>query len=236
MGRRAKYNTLVARQEAKQAQAKSYRESAKGKETKSRSNRRQYAHQSALTRAAHELLTTLPHAFIIPRAQRMRAQSHMRASFTVLDEGPLLGLWTPPYHFEPPGALEGRAIDIRDAWNDRAATLRSFQYGQIIDAGWTRAARWKSLAETEAVLCAEVEGELTARINAWTALNEAGNGDDEDARQLALDWGARIVTQLAEEWECRTKGVDMYADAHRDGRLPWQRMIKDMMTLYANEN
>ncbi|KAI0712133.1 hypothetical protein C8Q76DRAFT_797015 [Earliella scabrosa] len=236
MGRRAKHTTLDARREFKAAQARVYRTSAKGKEAKSRSNHRQYANRCAVARTSDDQYACPAFSLIIPRSLRMRAQSQLRASFAIHCDGPLLGLWAPPYQFEPPSsdALDGVVVEKEGHWTGHMAVLGAFQYGQMIEAGWTRAARWKT--EGEAVLSAEVQRELVGRIEAWTKLAGAQNTVDEEAQEVALDWAARLVIQLVDEWECRTQGVEAYADALREGRLPWQQTMKEIKQLYADEN
>ncbi|KAL1948715.1 hypothetical protein VTO73DRAFT_10521 [Trametes versicolor] len=175
---------------------------------------------------------------VAPAELRARGSKPLVACLAVQDDGPLLGLWTLPYEFEHPdgrllGRLRKRAAGGR--WSTVAGLLGGVQYNQLVDVCWSRYERWSNpdVAEDPA----EATLEVAARIQAWAKLKNATIADeDSEAREVALDWGAKIACMLAEEWEVRAReGVSGYKAYNRAGRLPWQRMMKEVMHSYNQD-
>ncbi|KAI0750099.1 hypothetical protein C8Q80DRAFT_1101205 [Daedaleopsis nitida] len=240
MGRRAKHLTTQAKQAAKRRHAEMYRQSEKGRETKSRANRRSYEQQKT---SSPSVATPLAIDIDIPPEISARGCKALHVSFAHLriDTGPLLGLWTVPYMYEPPllgtlhdeGGTVGEEEDVENsAWTSRAAILGTFQYGEIMAAGSARARQWEE--EDLRVLRPGLVKEVNARVTAWVTLKDSGRESDED-RGTALDWGAKLICLLVDEWDVRREGVEGYSGARRTGDLPWQRFRKDTMR-WMNED
>ncbi|OJT02932.1 hypothetical protein TRAPUB_6504 [Trametes pubescens] len=179
----------------------------------------------------------------IPAELASRSLRIFRASFAVHDAGPLLGLWTRPYNFEMPDLCllpsSEDADNAESPWSSRAAILGAYQYGEVIEAGRGRFERWTDdsfvLDETET----DVKQEVTERVQAWVRLAKAMPTDAEgsEVMTVGLDWGAKVIRMLVEEWEVRKeKGVDGYREHRKISRLPWQNMMKDTMGLFNTEN
>lgn len=124
-------------------------------------------------------------------------------------------------------------------WSSRTAILGAYQYGEAIEAGWGRFERWTAddlvLEETEA----EVKQEVVERVQAWEHLAKATTTDTEgrEAMEVGLEWGAKVVRLLVEEWVIRKEnGVDGYREHRKTSCLPWQKMMKDTMRLFNTEN
>lgn len=161
-----------------------------------------------------------------------RAQCAVRASFGVVHgEGPLLGLWCPPYRFELANSNEFLAPHPGDSvptcvW--REAILGAFQCRAILTAAGHRRERWGRTSVEELEI--EVQCEIAARVDAWTALRDSKNVDSlSDDEQLALDWGSKIVYMLAEEWTWRRSGVEAYQERLQLRMMPWQRLVSGLM-------
>ncbi|EIW53787.1 uncharacterized protein TRAVEDRAFT_52911 [Trametes versicolor FP-101664 SS1] len=213
MGRRAKYLTADAKRAAKKAQAELYRQTEKGKEARRRENKRQNNKQQA------RKLTWV--GVLVPLELYTRSQKTLRASFAVQEPGPLLGLWTSPYEFAMPDVSSLPTIDggkraKASVWNSCAAVLGAYQYGEVIETGWRRFEQWMAddlaLDEIEA----QVKEEVVGRVEAWVRLADSvtKDGPDVDVMTVGLDWGAKIIRMLVEEWEMRKDGDAGYRE-HR---------------------
>ncbi|RDX43070.1 hypothetical protein OH76DRAFT_1488170 [Lentinus brumalis] len=282
MGRGAKYYTLEEKKAAKREQAKAYRNSAKGKETKAEANRRQYQQRQAGTTTASQPAgapvtaggtvlaessnapytrwespgipliplfdTFVPGALVpargdiaplleLPDDLIVRAEKVLHASFgLVLGSGPLLGLWAPPYRFvaAEEDVMDRPLVRADGARPQRAAILGAFQCRQVLVAARDRRGRWRHTCEDE--LEVEVHCEIAARVDAWRALRDSipedtGSEDEE----LALDWGAKIVHMLAEEWEWRQRGLEAYTRMLGSSKMPWQCMFAEIMAFTGHD-
>lgn len=174
-------------------------------------------------------------AISIPPELRARAKHVPRASFAVHDAGPLMGLWTSPYDFVEPdeASLTCPENNGTSLWGSRAAVLGAYQYSQIIETAWSRFELWTEEGCSLDVLEAEVKKEVAARVEAWVRLAKQSDGTTE----VALDWGAKIVWMLAEEWDIRCDGgIEKYREERKSSRLPWQQMMKQTMGLFNQES
>ncbi|OSC96227.1 hypothetical protein PYCCODRAFT_1379542 [Trametes coccinea BRFM310] len=236
MGRRAKYLTADARRAAKRAQAQAYRQKQRGQGTRSSINKAYYSKH----RAATEVSTLL--GIPVPRELVDRAGTTYRASFSVNSEGPTLGLNKAPYEFERPtvsiGLQEFRE-EPEDPWDSEEATLGAYQYTEIILSAHDRRDKWLAHNGDPMELEGEVLTEVEARVKAWILLWEdvtSGAGDgDLKMKRVALNWGAKVVTMLAEEWQEWVTDRAAWCRALKSGDLPWQRMMRETMSLYTKE-
>ncbi|RPD55781.1 hypothetical protein L227DRAFT_509540 [Lentinus tigrinus ALCF2SS1-6] len=225
MGRSAKYYTYEVKQAAKREQATAYRNSEKGKQTKAAANRRRYKKATAVSPAA---LDDLPDDLV------EWADRPVQASFTLHGTGPLLGLWSPPFRFLPPDQdpTARTAVNVWDGTTPPlwCAALGSFQCHAVLAAARDCRKLWMDSDTPLEELEIEVQTEIAARVDAWRALRETwfDESEDMDAR-LGLIWGAKIVCMLADEWDYRKEGVDVYKDVLRAGEMPWQLMIAQAM-------
>ncbi|KAL7279610.1 hypothetical protein ACG7TL_006016 [Trametes sanguinea] len=167
------------------------------------------------------------------------AQQPRPASFSFTSDSTelLLGLWSPPYVPTRPGddalgPVRHRAVGRWDSFNAR---LCAVLYDEILRRCRERRALWEDplldLESTEQ----EIKQEVQARCRAWeSALNSVCEGEEDIViRDIYLDWGARIPIMMAKEWEQRKEGIEVYMRLKRDGELPWQRMVKDMLAMLA---
>ena len=176
-------------------------------------------------------------SYDIPDDLVARAQCIVHASFGVVcGEGPLLGLWCPPYRFKHANSNDILAPHPGESvptcvW--RAAILGAFQCRAILTAARDRRERWGRTCVEELEI--EVQCEIAARVDAWTALRDSRDADSlSDDEQLALDWGSKIVYMLAEEWTCRRHGVEAYQEQLRLRMMPWQRLVSGLMAHSVN--
>ncbi|KAI0702838.1 hypothetical protein C8T65DRAFT_579058 [Cerioporus squamosus] len=227
MGRRPKYLTAEDRRAAKRAQAATYRRTEKGKATKSLSNKRYYTRKKA--EQTVEDTSPAPLDVKIPDELRARGRKVLRACLALDDDeyGPTMGLWTSPYRFINPGVHNLYALprppwqSKRGLWESRVAVLGTFQYREVLTAGAARYERWISKPQDN--IATPGDGEVMRRVAAWEELKDfeveiEDELDDTDVRELTLDWGAKIVCMLVEEWECRTRrGLQGYEDAREAG-------------------
>ncbi|TFK81070.1 hypothetical protein K466DRAFT_604804 [Polyporus arcularius HHB13444] len=183
---------------------------------------------------ADEATASVPGVVDIPDDLFDRAQNDLRASFgAVHGSGPLLGLWTPPYRFthaeEDVTYLLLPNIRSDDPRAERRAVLGAFQCCAVLAAARDRRERWTTLSVEE--LEVEVQSEIAARVDAWRILRDSAiDGSWSDDVDIALDWGAKIVDMLAEEWECRLHGTEQYTQLIRSRDMPWQRLVSDIMS------
>ncbi|OJT11034.1 hypothetical protein TRAPUB_12458 [Trametes pubescens] len=207
MGRRSKYLTADAKRAAKKAQAQLYRQTEKGKEARRRENKKQTDKQRArkLTWVGVLILLEL----------YTRSQKTLRASFAVQDPGPLMGLWTSPYEFAMPDVsllptIDGGNRAKASIWNSCVAVLGAYQYGEVIETGWRCFEQWTAdhlvLDEVEV----QVKEEVVERLEAWVCLADSMTEDGRDVEvvEIGLDWGAKIIRMLVEEWEMRKDDGD----------------------------
>lgn len=179
--------------------------SLSGRHARAKDNEKQYAKK----KTEREML--LGHA--APAELRARGRKALSVSLKIQTDGPLLGLWTSPYNFEYPDLdlLARLRADARgDRWDTVAGVLGGLQYNQLVDICWTRYERWGNTEVAED--SEEATQEVAARIQAWEKLQNAAVADeDNEVKEIALDWGAKIVCMLAEEWEIRVReGVSGY--------------------------
>ncbi|TFK80128.1 hypothetical protein K466DRAFT_605591 [Polyporus arcularius HHB13444] len=239
MGRRAIHLTAEAKKAAKRAQAQNYRRSAKGKATKSRSNRRYYERQMDARDTERSLA-----ALEVEIPSDLFARAHgctLRPCLAVADYGPLL--WPPPHRFfQPPTYMLDAmpwppASSASGKWESRAAVLGSYQWREMIGRCGARMARWTT--EPADILHREVTVEVFKRVAGWCALRDTEldvEEEEEYVREVALDWGAKLTSMLVEEWECRTRdGLKGYQEAGKAKRLPWQRFVTQTEQLYKSE-
>ena len=226
----------------------------RGKAAKSRANKRYYERKKTASttapivhngggRAASELQVDIPEELL------ERGQKVLRASFSLADDeyGPTLGLWTSPYHFFPPAQYLLDALprppwqSKQGLWESRAAVLGVFQYAEVVTAATARYERWTT--DPVDITQCRVAGELTRRVVGWTQLRESNwdmdaytdVGDGRDLRELTLDWGAKLVCLLVDEWELCSHGLQEYKEAWEGKMLPWHRMVAQTKALYAAE-
>ncbi|RPD70555.1 hypothetical protein L226DRAFT_525852 [Lentinus tigrinus ALCF2SS1-7] len=168
------------------------------------------------------------------------ADKPLPISFTVCGPGPLLGLWTPPFCFvrtdeDPVGSTSTNIWDGTTSLSQRSAVLSAFQCRAVLAAARDRRKRWVHTPLEEVKI--EVETEIAARVDAWSALRDLNVDDSRTEDEcLALDWGSKIVCMLADEWYYRQHGVDVYTDMIQSGEMPWQLMIADVMASSGAKN
>ncbi|KAJ2989458.1 hypothetical protein NUW54_g8778 [Trametes sanguinea] len=231
MGRSAKYRTLAERQRAHHKAVLKYDQTSSGKAIRSQRNKRDY---EARKQRTYMLLGTTVPAAMFRHAQQPRPASF---SFTSDSTELLLGLWSPPYVPTRPGddalgPVRHRAVGRWDSFN---AHLCAVLYDEILRRCRERRALWEDpLLDLESTK-QEIKQEIQARCRAWeSALNSVCEGEEDIViRDIYLDWGARIPIMMAKEWEQRKEGIEVYMRLKRDGELPWQRMVKDMLATLA---
>ncbi|TFK77878.1 hypothetical protein K466DRAFT_508005 [Polyporus arcularius HHB13444] len=240
MGRQTLYYTAEDRRVAKLEQARHYRSSPRYSDAnRRRYEQRQQAHAARLT-----IGVRLPHISLsVPALLLERGANVLRASWSVYlaptqpSTPPLMGLWTPPFIFVPVPPRDLAALPTGDnLWNSLSACLGTYQDTQITECAHARYDRW--LTETEERIAAEIREELGARVASWCrlwlAVQRAPGADH--VKQVALDWGAKIICLLLAEWECRMReGAKGYEATRKLGRLPWQAMGKAFRCLFDVE-
>ncbi|KAL6300466.1 hypothetical protein BKA93DRAFT_752682 [Sparassis latifolia] len=157
-----------------------------------------------------------------------------------------LGLWAPPYTFNPAGLQKeskgspstehehpniseeahlklGQVSELERRCLTRA--LGSRQFTLLVEAGRQRSEIWDEKEDIQDQILA-MERELTARTRAWVDLHGASweDGRVTTGRDVALDWGAKIICTLARELEIVQKGEVEYMRSLEVGKLPWQHM------------
>ncbi|KAJ3009194.1 hypothetical protein NUW54_g2870 [Trametes sanguinea] len=227
MGRRAKHLTTQAKRAAKLGQSKSYR----GDTAVNRAN---YAKRRSM-----KAVTLL--GLSVPIQLLDIANEVYPASFSIHIEGPTLGLACAPYEFKRPDssiAFKG-IIDTQPAgpWNTTEAVLGAYQYNEIIRVAYDRRDRWSASSVDSTEIQAGVLTEIAERIRAWRLLwEDLSNPQDAgevEMKQVALNWGAKVVWMLAREWEMFSADREGWCRASKSGNLPWQRMMKDTMAFYT---
>ncbi|OJT05681.1 hypothetical protein TRAPUB_3499 [Trametes pubescens] len=179
----------------------------------------------------------------VPAELTSRSLWIFRVSFAVHDTGPLLGLWTRPYNFEMPDlcllpSSEGDD-NTESPWSSRAAVLGAYQYGEVIEAGHGRFEQWMDNSLVLDEIEADVKREVIERVEAWERLAKAMTTDAQGGEvvEVGLNWGAKVIRMLVEEWEVRKdNGADGYREHRKTSSLPWQKLMKDTMRLFNTEN
>ncbi|KAL6298469.1 hypothetical protein BKA93DRAFT_754157 [Sparassis latifolia] len=103
--------------------------------------------------------------------------------------------------------------------------LGNRQFALLVEAGRLRSEIWDN-KETVRDQIAAMETEITMRTKAWVVLHGASweDGRVTTGRDVALDWGAKIICTLARELEIVKKGEIEYTRILEAGKLPWQHM------------
>ncbi|TFK88752.1 hypothetical protein K466DRAFT_598355 [Polyporus arcularius HHB13444] len=178
----------------------------------------------------------------IPPAITARGKKTLRPCLAVQEYGPLL--WVAPRYrcFQPPSYLLDSmpwptTRSIGRVWETRAAVLGSYQWWMMLKDHKARAARWTTVPASG--LHREVTVEVYKRVAGWIALKDSPDDAEEGeayVRDVALDWGAKLICLLVEEWEFRTKdGLQAYVAAYKASKLPWQRFVTDTEHLFKSE-
>lgn len=141
-------------------------------------------------------------------------------------EAPDLGLRFPPYHFDI-SFLTNKVLKGMTSAEEEEVFLRRLdarQYACMIAAVRERHKAWTLETYDDTYLAATVQDEVDLRIAAWYRLKEQEEAElVNDIKEIALEWNARLICTLVEEWQCRRKGWKVYYDAHRAQELPWQK-------------
>lgn len=179
----------------------------------------------------------------IPESLVTRAQRTLRPCLALAsdDYGPLL--WSPGSRrfFHPPtymlDAMPWPTVrSLGGVWETRAAVLAAYQWRELMEDGRSRMARWTAPV---AALHREVTTEVYKRVAGWTALYGSQLDVEEEeqyTREVALDWGAKVVLLLVEEWEFRARnGRGAYEKAAKADQLPWQLFVAQTERLFASE-
>ncbi|KAI0753502.1 hypothetical protein C8Q80DRAFT_1267892 [Daedaleopsis nitida] len=220
----------------------------RGKATKADANQRYYQTHKRAAASIPSLLDAE-----LPAKLHARGTKLFHAAFTAYSSVPTLGLWTPPYRYDaPPYEAMERYHEHEnnsdsdeetsedpgsELWCSDAAILGSLQCERVLDAGQCRAELWQSAPI--ATIRAELRTELSARIDNWVELKgypQTGTDWEAVSREVALDWGAKIIVLLVEEWELLVReGLDFHRQAYDTERLPWQDMMRSMKLLLKQE-
>lgn len=136
-----------------------------------------------------------------------------------------LGLWKQPYQFIPPN-IDAVAQNIPE---QILLTLATHQFNQLISAASERHEMWMELFREEDDT---VEMEMHMRIAAWLRMyDERERGNEGMFREIALEWGARIICTLAEELALSREETYVYYNANRTMNLPWHRLAQIALSL-----
>lgn len=107
------------------------------------------------------------------------------------------------------------------------AGLHAYQHRRFCEAGVTRREDWTG--SDMAQVMSKIAMEFEQRLEVWLwacARHRRESGDmgsrNEIARQVALEWGAKMVCALRIEMELCKCGISRYNDMYASGRLPWQ--------------
>ncbi|TFK77905.1 hypothetical protein K466DRAFT_607552 [Polyporus arcularius HHB13444] len=217
MSRRTVYFTNAERVAAKRAQHAKYARSDRGRATRAQGRLR--AKQASLPISAR---------VTIPDAAHIRASHEIPSStFLAIDDlGPALGILSPPYTFAAPDADELVALQENDG-DSMQITLNATQLIWYRLDSKTRFRAWSKVDSNTAQIVEAGVAELEARIHAWNAATEHGDGKDtvaNGARDVYLHWGAKRIVWLVQELEVRRNGLEAYTDAQRDHQLPAQAL------------
>ncbi|OSC96310.1 hypothetical protein PYCCODRAFT_1429170 [Trametes coccinea BRFM310] len=166
-------------------------------------------------RAATEVSTLL--GIPVPRELVDRAGTTYRASFSV----------------------NRISREPEDPWDSEEATLGAYQYTEIILSAHNRQDKWLAhngdLMELEGEVLTEVEARVKAWILLWEDVTSGAGDGDLKMKWVALNWGEKVVTMLAEEWQEWVTDRAAWCRALKSGNLPWQQMMRETMSLYTKE-
>ncbi|TFK80857.1 hypothetical protein K466DRAFT_569396 [Polyporus arcularius HHB13444] len=220
MARNTKYYTQADRQAARREQKARYARSELGKTNRAAARARAQEHNAAAI--ACELTSK------VPTEMRAYAARPFVMSFAFRETGgPALGLQKPPYTFRLPDDRSLRSLERRGSEDPVAVKLHTLQFTWAIEAAYARRTEWSVKSTDQVIELAEAE--LKARVRAWK-LMEARTlqaGIEGDIREVAMCWGARRATMVADELEIRRKGRDAYLEARRTGQTPLQKLVKE---------
>ncbi|KAI0693245.1 hypothetical protein C8T65DRAFT_744787 [Cerioporus squamosus] len=181
-----------------------------GKATRVRSKQRAVSSSSCLT---------------IPAAARSRAACYTPISWSLgHDEGPDLGLRSPPYTFRVAIAEVDTLAAVQGNGNyPLELKLHTLQSWWLLEDGSARFTEWSAPDADEAHIMERANAELEARIQAWNAVAGKEDADGlEEAREVYLDWGAKRMVGLAQELDIWQMGVEAYIAAQAKKELPFQ--------------
>ncbi len=179
-----------------------------------------------------------PDVLNIPDHLRAHVTDDFRVSFAYRSEhGPNLGMEKSPYTFKLPPSRElaalahrGGGLTPRKNVPIHCSTaipgkLHSIQYTNAIDEGDRRRVLWEQRKVEDIVESSTRE--LNERIQAWVRLEQRQmrTHEEEEIKQVALEWGARRVVQLWDELEIRKQGLETYLTFRRGGKLPSQQLV-----------
>ncbi len=141
--------------------------------------------------------------------------------------GPSLGLQKAPYTLRLPDDRSLRSLQERGGQDAVTVKLHTLQFTWAIEAAYARRTEWSVKSADEVIELAEVE--LKARIRGWKHIEArtVGAGGEAEIREVAMCWGARRATMLADELELMRQGRDAYAEARRTGQTPLQMLVKE---------
>jgi hypothetical protein len=150
----------------------------------------------------------------------MRSTSIFRAAHSGVCPFPLC-IWEPPYW---PHAKADDVVYDAPLLNTRHA-MNGYQLRLLEDAGHKRYEQFSSEANPR--LAKSMEREVEARLMEWTAGYEQfayfeGSDWDIMVRDLAVEWGAKVLYCLRDEARLRRSGYDKYLTAYKDQTLKWQ--------------
>ncbi|KAL7280503.1 hypothetical protein ACG7TL_005435 [Trametes sanguinea] len=99
----------------------------------------------------------------------------------------------------------GISREPEDPWDSEEATLGAYQYTEIILSAHNRQDKWLAhngdLMELEGEVLTEVEARVKAWILLWEDVTSGAGDGDLKMKRVALNWGEKVVTMLAEEWQ-----------------------------------
>lgn len=145
-----------------------------------------------------------------------------------------LGLWTYPYSLIIPQLPQNNLESDREAFR---SNLESSQWSALVLTAFQRIDLWQKEETSDQGLAETVETELNARIESWWQIQREKGSIGlvqevrEVVREVALEWGARAICVLADEWEMRKHGRANYQEAARQQKTPWLLYIKQALSL-----
>lgn len=112
----------------------------------------------------------------------------------------------------PPAVVQGRGYSI--------AELHCHLWQWSVEEGHARYEVWAD-ESTAAESNSKLETELEERLKEWSP-GISRNGVEGQAREVYIEWGAKVIAVLAKELESRRE--NQYQSLYDAGRLPWQCM------------
>ncbi|KAF8170967.1 hypothetical protein BJ912DRAFT_933030 [Pholiota molesta] len=213
MGRVSKYATVEERLKASQEQKQKYSQTERAKLLRREQNKRAYQRR---TENKSKLAPTWP---AIPRALRQQAalplprQSHFflleyRTREEISDDD-VLAKWDfyPPYHI-PHGSIGGGGLDaIIDRVHGRRLR-EQYQYEAC------RLQRYEKSTDTQ--ILQEIDRDIHTYLTSWEELKHILDGTnlshvDRKMGEHQMQWKARRVVDLLEDWKAVKKGRVDYA-------------------------